>query len=34
LSNLSDDDLNLLLLSLQNILKIAAKVSSEPKNSR
>jgi DNA-binding MarR family transcriptional regulator len=34
LSNLSDDDLNLLLLSLQNILKIAAKVSADPESSR
>jgi DNA-binding MarR family transcriptional regulator len=34
LSNLSDDDLNLLLLSLQNILKIAAKVSANPESSR
>lgn len=34
LSNLSDDDLNLLLLSLQSILKIAAKVSANPESSR
>ena len=34
LSNLSDDDLNLLLLSLQNILKITAKISVEPESSR
>jgi DNA-binding MarR family transcriptional regulator len=33
LSHLSDDDLNLLLLSLQNLLKIAAKVSADPGSS-
>lgn len=34
LSNLPDDDLSLLLLSLQNLLKIAAKVSAEPESSQ